>query len=131
MATTFTHRLYKDEYNAEFIYQLEKDNIVGLMATDESTEKVLVIAGELEQLQKLGEIMYCNDEKKIKSVFPSFVTKADQERREKEIFMQTFNGLRDNLCRMIEMSQTTHHRNTKEHDMLYDMYCSMMELARA
>ena len=75
-----THRLYKDEYNAEFLYQLEHDQIDGLMATDESTEKVLVICGTLEDLQKLSSLMYENDEQKIKSVFPSFITKADLEK---------------------------------------------------
>ena len=53
--TIFSHRLYKDEFNEEFIHQLERGNIIGLYATDESSEKVLVIEGELETLQKLGE----------------------------------------------------------------------------
>ena len=65
---TFSHRLYKDEFSKEFIYQLEHDQIDGLMATDESSEKVLVIVGELEILEKLGHIMYCEDEQKIKSI---------------------------------------------------------------
>lgn len=126
-----THRLYKDEYNAEFLYQLEHDQIDGLMATDESTEKVLVICGTLENLQKLSSLMYENDEQKIKSVFPSFITKEDQERAEKQTFNQVYNELRDNLCKMIGMAHKTHHKSTKEFDMMYDLYCQMMELARA
>lgn len=128
---TFSHRLYKDEFSKEFIYQLEHGQIDGLMATDESSEKVLVIVGELEILEKLGHIMYCEDEQKIKSVFPSFITKEDQERAEKQTFNKTYNELRDNLCKMIGMAHKTHHKSTKEFDMMYDLYCQMMELARA
>jgi hypothetical protein len=128
--TTFSHRLYKDEFNAEFVYQLEKGNITGLLATDESSEKVLVIVGELETLQKLGEIMYVNDPEKIKEVFPSFVTKEDSDRRQKELFYQTFDLLRSNLCRIINMSNTTRYESTKEYDMMYEMFCKMNDLMK-
>ena len=126
-----THRLYKDEYNAEFLYQLEHDQIDGLMATDESTEKVLVICGTLEDLQKLSSLMYENDEEKIKSVFPSFITKEDQERAEKQTFNQTYNELRDHLCKMIGLVRKTNHKSTKEFYMMYDLYIQMMTLAKA
>lgn len=122
---TFTHRLYKDEFNAEFIYQLEKGNIIGLLATDESSEKVLVICGELEQLQKLGEIMYVNDPEKIAEVFPGFITKEDSDRRQKELFYQTFDQLRSNLCRIINMTNTTSYQDTKELNLMYEMFCQM------
>ena len=131
MNKKMTHRLYKDEYNAEFLYQLEHDLIDGLMATDESTEKVLVVCGTLEDLQKLSSLMYENDAQKIKSVFPSFVTKEDQERQEKEVFNKAYNELRDNLCKLISISQRTHHKTTKEFDMMHDVYVQMMVLARA
>lgn len=128
---TFSHRLYKDEFSKEFIYQLEHDQIDGLMATDESSEKVLVIVGELEILEKLGHIMYCEDEQKIKSVFPSFITKEDLERSEKELFNKTFNALRDNLCKMVVLANKTRHKSTKEHEMLYDIFCRMDDFATA
>lgn len=131
MNTTMTHRLYKDEYNSELLYQLENDLIEGLMATDESTEKVLVVAGSLENLQKLASLMYENDAQKIKSVFPSFVTQEDQERQQKDVFKQAYNELRDNLCKMITLSQRTHNKDTKEFDLMYDMYIQMMQLSRA
>lgn len=127
---TFTHRLYKDEFNAEFIYQLEKGNITGLLATDESSEKVLVICGELDQLQKLGEIMYCDSHEKIQEVFPSFVTKEDSDRRQKELFYQTFDQLRNNLIRIINMADTTRYENTKEYDMMYEAFCKMNDLMK-
>lgn len=127
---TFTHRLYKDEFNAEFIYQLEKGNITGLLATDESSEKVLVIVGELENLEKLGHIMYCDDQEKIKSVFPSFVTKEDSDRRQKELFYQTYDQLRNNLIRIINMADTTRYENTKEYGLMYEMYCKMNDLMK-
>ena len=95
-----THRLYKDEYNSELLYQLENDLIEGLMATDESTEKVLVIAGSLENLQKLASLMYENDAQKIKSVFPSFVTQEDQERQQKDVFIHVIHKVKL-LCVLI------------------------------
>ena len=127
---TFTHRVYKDEYNAEFIYQLEKGNITGLLATDESSEKVLVVCGELETLQKLGEIMYVDNPEKIQEVFPSFVTKEDSDRRQKELFYQTYDQLRDNLCRIINMANATRYENTKEYDLMYKMFREMNDLMK-
>lgn len=127
---TFTHRLYKNEFNAEFIYQLEKGNITGLLATDESSEKVLVIEGEFETLQKLGEIMYVNDPEKIAEVFPGFITKEDSDRRQKELFYQTFDQLRNNLCRIINMTKTTSYQDTKEFNLMYEMFCQMNDLMK-
>ena len=82
-----TYRLYKDEFSSEFVYQLENDRIEGLMATDESSEKVLVISGDVETLEKLGGIMFVNDEQKIKKVFPSYVTKEESDNYQKQIMI--------------------------------------------
>lgn len=65
------------------------------------------------------------------NVFPSFVTQEDQERQQKDVFKQAYNELRDNLCKMITISQKTHNKNTKEFDLMYDMYIQMMQLAKA
>ena len=75
--------------------------------------------------------MYENDDQKIKSVFPSFITKEDQEREEKQTFNQVYNELRDHLCKMIGMAHKTHHKSTKEFDMMYDLYVQMITLAKA
>jgi hypothetical protein len=75
--------------------------------------------------------MYCEDEQKIKSVFPSFITKEDLEREEKSTFNHLYNELRDHLCKMIEVAHKTHHKSTKEFDMMYDLYVQMMQLSRA
>ena len=126
-----TYRLYKDEFSSEFVYQLEKDQIEGLMATDESTERVLVISGDVETLEKLGEIMFVNDEQKIKSVFPSFITKEDQEQNQKEIFSKMRTDLMNNLCKMINLSNKTHHKDTEEYKLMREMYFMMDNLATA
>lgn len=128
---TFSHRLYKDEFSKEFIYQLEHDQIDGLMATDESSEKVLVIVGELEILEKLGHIMYCEDEQKIKSVFPSFITKEDLEQMQKEIFSKMRTDLMTNLCRMINLSNKTNHKDTEEFKLMREVFFLMDNLATA
>lgn len=72
-----THRLYINEYNQELVYQLSHNAISGFFCTEESTENVLVISGELEDLQKLSSLMYVEDEAKIKEVIPGFITKQE------------------------------------------------------
>lgn len=72
----FTHRLYIEEYDEEFVRQLINGKISGLQVTDESTEKVLVVVGSLEDLNKLAGLMYRN-EHEIKAVFPDFLTVDD------------------------------------------------------
>lgn len=126
-----TYRLYKDEFSSEFVYQLEHDQIEGLMATDESTEKVLVISGDVETLEKLGDIMFVNDEKKIKSVFPSFITKEDHEQTQKDFFSKMRTDLMNDLCKMINLSNKTHHKDTEEYKLMREMFFMMDNLATA
>lgn len=126
-----TYRLYKDEFSSEFVYQLENDRIEGLMATDESSEKVLVISGDIETLEKLGDIMFVNDEQKIKKVFPSYVTKEESDNYQKQIFDYMLSDLRNNLCRMTLFTKGTHCKDTKEYDLMYEMFCKMDDLQNA
>ena len=126
-----TYRLYKDEFSSEFVYQLENDRIEGLMATDESSEKVLVISGDIETLEKLGDIMFVNDEQKIKKVFPSYVTKEESDNYQKQIFDYMLSDLRNNLCRMTLFTKGTHCKDTKEYDLMYEMFCKMDDLQSA
>ena len=126
-----TYRLYKDEFSSEFVYQLEHDQIEGLMATDESTEKVLVISGDVETLEKLGDIMFVNDEQKIKSVFPSFITKEDHEQTQKDFFSKMRTDLMNDLCKMINLSNKTHYKDTEEYKLMREMYFMMDNLATA
>lgn len=131
MKSRMTYRLYKDEFSSEFVYQLENDRIEGLMATDESSEKVLVISGDVETLEKLGDIMFVNDEQKIKKVFPSYVTKEESDNYQKQIFDYMLSDLRNNLCRMTLFTKGTHCKDTKEYDLMYEMFCKMDDLQSA
>ena len=131
MKSRMTYRLYKDEFSPEFVYQLEKDQIEGLMATDESSEKVLVISGDVETLEKLGDIMFVNDEQKIKQVFPSFITMEDHEKTQKEIFSKMRTDLVNNLCKMISLSNNTRHNDTEEFKLMREMFFMMDNLATA
>ena len=131
MKSKMTYRLYKDEFSSEFVYQLENDRIEGLMATDESSEKVLVISGDVETLEKLGDIMFVNDEQKIKKVFPSYVTKEESDNYQKQIFDYMLSDLRNNLCRMTLFTKGTHCKDTKEYDLMYEMFCKMDDLYMA
>lgn len=75
-----THRLYINEYNQELVYQLSHNAIDGYFCTDESTNNVLVISGEIEDLQKLSSLMYVEDEEKIKTILPGFITTNDVDK---------------------------------------------------
>lgn len=129
METTLrlTHRLYKDEYWSEFIYQLEHGQIDGIRVTDESTEKVLVCVGELEDLQKLSSIMYCFSEAKIKSVFPSFITEKEHEEEQKKVYKDLFVHIEFELCQMIRKGNNHRWEDTEEYKNLHNIYCSMKE----
>ena len=127
---TMTHRLYKDEYNAEFLYQIEHGQIEGLIATDESSDKVLVIAGTLEDLQKLASLMYENDAEKIQEVFPSFITREEQNREQVKAFYAMYNELRDKMLQLYNKSEKTRYSDTKEMQMMYDIWVQMSEFSR-
>ena len=127
---TMTHRLYKDEYNAEFLYQIEHGQIEGLIATDESSDKVLVIAGTLEDLQKLASLMYENDAEKIQEVFPSFITRDEQNEEQVKAFYAMYNELRDKMLQLYSKSQNTRYSDTKEMQMMYDIWVQMSEFSR-
>ena len=127
---TMTHRLYKDEYNAEFLYQIEHGQIEGLMATDESSDKVLVIEGTLEDLQKLASLMYEDNAEKIQEVFPSFITREEQNREQVRAFYAMYNELRDKMLQLYNKSEKTRYSDTKEMQMMYDIWVQMSEFLR-
>lgn len=127
---TMTHRLYKDEYNAEFLYQIEHGQIEGLMATDESSDKVLVIAGSLEDLQKLASLMYEDNAEKIQEVFPSFITREEQNNEQVRAFYAMYKELRDKMLQLYTKSGKTRYSDTKEMQMMYDIWVQMSEFSR-
>ena len=96
----FTHRLYINEYNEEFVKQLSWNKIDGLFCTDESTDKVLAVVGTAEDLRKLAGLMFA-DENEIKAAFPSFVTKDDAEADCIKVINECYDILRDNIARML------------------------------
>lgn len=96
-----THRLYINEYNEELVYQLSHNSLSGYFCTDESTEKVLVISGELEDLTKLSSLMYENDEEKIKSVIPSFITRKEAEQDCKKSCKEVHDLLQGEILKII------------------------------
>lgn len=101
-----THRVYTDEYNEKFIYQLSHNNIKGLFTTDESTEKVLVVSGELEDLEKLASLMY-KDEQKCKEVFPSFLLESELENDCTAMLKNTLSMMQNELIKVINKYHNT------------------------
>lgn len=100
MAQTYTHRLFINEYNSDFVFQLSYNKIEGLYCTDESTDKMLVICGTLENLQKLAGLMFVDDLKKIQEVFPSFLLQEDADRDIEEAFKKIYNANREAILKL-------------------------------
>lgn len=98
MKKTYTHRLFVNEYNADFVKALSNNKIEGISCTDESTENVLCLVGTMDALDKLSSLMYCDDFAKIKSVFPSFLTQEDLEKDIKAMKEKLTLELGHNLC---------------------------------
>lgn len=125
MATTFTLNLYKDEFNSEFLFQIKRGVIAGVKTTGFETSKVLQVEGTEEDLDKVGYVIFCDDEQKIKSVFPSFITKEDYKEEERKVFTQTYNNLLNELARLASMGCT--HAGGDEFRLLYDTMCTMQD----
>ena len=98
-AQKFTHRLYINEYNEEFVRQLINNKIDGLFCTDESTNDVLVISGTLENLDKLAGLMYRGTEE-IKAAPPDFLTVDDYNRDICELHKVVFGTIREQLLKV-------------------------------
>ena len=96
---TLKHRLYVNEYNEEFVRQLQNNKIDGLFCTDESTLDVLVIVGTLENLDKLAGLMYRSAEE-IKAVFPDFLTAEDYNNDMCKMHEVVFGTIREQLLKM-------------------------------
>lgn len=121
-----THRLYKDEYNEEFVYQIINNRIDGLIPTGEEGEKVIIVAGSEEHLQKLGGLMYAKPEQ-IKAVFPSFVTEKDYKDTWKRAFCDAFEAVRTELLDAIKKTDETGYLCADEHKALLNIFSDMRE----
>ena len=99
MEKTFSHRLYINEYNEEFVRQLSNNKIEGLYTTDESTNDVLVIEGTAENLRKLASLMYA-DTTAIKAEFPSFSIDKDFIRDVCEMRKRVFGVMREEIIKL-------------------------------
>ena len=126
MNTTFTINLYKDEFSAELLYQIKRGVITGIKTTGFENSKVLKVEGTAEDLERLGEVMFCEDEMKIKSVLPSFITKEDYKNREREVFAKTYDTLLRELVGLAMMGCT--HTSGDEFRILYDAMNTMESL---
>lgn len=126
MNATFTLNLYKDEFNTELLFQIKRDVIEGIKTTGFENSKVMQVEGLAEDLDRLGFVMFCDDEQRIKSVFPSFVTKEDYKNKEREVFAKTYDNLLRELVGLATMGCT--HTSGEEFKLLYDTIKSMESL---
>lgn len=124
-----THRAYKEEYNEEFLRQIINGRINGLTITGEESEKVIVIAGELENLQKFSGLMYAEPEK-IKAVFPDFLTEEDVDAIWKKAYSQAYEALRQAIVEATCADFGNGYRRTQESKDLLDMRIGMMDRVR-
>lgn len=123
MKATFTLRLYKDEFNSELLFQIKRNVIAGIKATGFETKKVMEVEGTAADLEKFGFVMYCNDENKIKSVFPTYITKEDYKNEERQVFAKVYDNLLHDLAKLAMMGCT--HTTGKEFKILYDAMNAM------
>ena len=128
-----THRLYINEYNRELVYQLSHNAIAGLYCTDESTNDVLVISGELEDLQKLSSLMYEEDETKIKKIFPGFITKEETFEDIDKAFNKIHDVIQTEILKVVNKNwDKTSYQLTgvNKWKVITEMYDKILELER-
>lgn len=119
-----THRLYIDEYNAEFVRQIINGQIDGIFCTDESTDKILVITGSLENLTKISSLMY-RDEADIKAAFPSFITQEEFNGFWLKAMRKSYEFIRDEMFFTIEKTHKTGYQLPGEWTKLHDVYVDL------
>lgn len=124
-----THRAYKNEYNEEFLRQIINGRINGLTITGEETEQVIIIAGELEFLQKFAGLMYATPEQ-IKAVFPEFLTEQDVQNIWKKAYSDVYETLRQAMIEATCADFGHGYRMTQEAKDLMDMKIDMYEKVR-
>lgn len=124
-----THRAYKNEYSEEFLTQIINGRIKGLCATGQESEKVIIIEGELEVLQKFAGLMYATPEQ-IKAVFPDFLTEKDVENIWKKAYSNVYEALRQAIIESTCEDFGTSYRYGAEQKELLSLSVSMMERVR-
>lgn len=102
-----TLRVYRDEYEASFLKQIEAGEIDGLSAIkEESTEKVLMVEGSMRDLTSLQCLMY-RDEEAIKKLFSSYITTEQQLKKEKDMMVDAIRTMRDRLLSILALEKQT------------------------
>lgn len=125
-----THRLYKDEYNGEFLRQLVRNRIPGLVATGEESEKVMIVEGEVEDLRKLSSLMYANPTQ-IKAVFPDFVTEEEYKLNWDKAYSNAFEAVRKEIVHACRYSVTVGYERTEAENELFNLFAEMRERVEA
>lgn len=115
-----THRAYKNEYNEEFLRQIINGRIKGLTITGEETEKVVIIAGELEDLQKFAGLMYATPEQ-IKAVFPDFLTAEEFDKIWKAAVSKAREAVRKAIVEAISAEDGTGYGCTEESKLMMNL----------
>ena len=124
-----TPRAYKNEYNEEFLRQIINGRINGLSATGEESEKVIILAGELDVLQKFAGLMYATPEQ-IKAVFPDFLTQKDVDTIWKKAYSRVYEELRQAMIEATCEDFGHGYRMTEEAKALMNLKIDMYEKVR-
>lgn len=128
-----THRLYINEYNKELVYQLSHNAIEGLFCTDESTNDVLVISGELADLQKLSSLMYVEDEAKIKETIPGFITREETSEDIDKAYKAIYDVMQKEILRVANKhwNKTSYYlAGEAKWDAIAGMYDKLLDMKR-
>lgn len=123
MATTLTLRLYRNEYNSNFVRQIENNCIDGLTAVDGNND-VVFIQGDITLLEQLQGLMYTDDENTIQAVFPSFRPIAEIEANIDSEYEIAFLQLQGHLLSAINAAKNTTFKlhTNKRYETLYKCF---------
>ena len=123
MNTNFELRVYRDEYNADFVKQIECGRIEGLTAVD-GNESVVFVRGTYEDLDKLMPLCFVFDPEMIQDVFPTYRTVAEIDEMIDAESELAFQEIQKHLCNMINAARDTNYkvRDNARFNALYEAW---------
>ena len=123
MATNFELRVYRNEYNEDFLKQIECGRIEGLTAID-GNETVVLVQGEYSELEKLMSLCFVFDPEMIQDVFPSYRTVAEIDEMIDAESEKAFLEIQQHLCNMINAARDTNYkvRDNARFNALYEAW---------
>ena len=106
----YSLRIYKNEYA-----ELHLNFIRKAFNVNHETEKVIVIVGEEEQLEKVESGMFCTEEQ-FKALFQEYQTRKEREEWTKKELEALKMTIANTLCHIINQGEPSGEQFTKFRD---------------